>query len=65
MSYVDAGYAIALGVLALYSLSLLLRRRRLERAASRADAPGRDAVALRGDARSPGPSRSPSRGPDR
>jgi uncharacterized protein (TIGR03382 family) len=33
--YVDAGYAIALAVLALYALSLLARRRRLERAASR------------------------------
>ncbi len=38
MSYVDAGYAIALSVLALYSLSLLLRRRRLERAVARGDA---------------------------
>ncbi len=35
MRYVDAGYAIALVVLALYALSLLARRRRLERAASR------------------------------
>ena len=32
MSYVDAGYAIALSVLALYSVSLLQRRRRLQRA---------------------------------
>jgi uncharacterized protein (TIGR03382 family) len=35
MSYVVAGYAIALSVLALYSLALLVRRRRLERAAAR------------------------------
>jgi len=34
MRYVDAGYAIALGVLALYAASLLLRRRRLSRAAA-------------------------------
>jgi hypothetical protein len=32
MSYVDAGYASALGVLFLYGAGLLLRRRRLERA---------------------------------
>ncbi len=35
MRYVDAGYAIALVALALYALSLLARRRRLERAAGR------------------------------
>ncbi len=35
MSYVDAGYAIALATLALYALSLLLRRRRLEALAAR------------------------------
>ncbi|MGH9082278.1 MAG: hypothetical protein ACRDY3_13095 [Acidimicrobiales bacterium] len=33
MSYVDAAYAICLAVLFLYAVSLLLRRRRLERAA--------------------------------
>ena len=33
MSYVDAGYAIALGVLAFYALALVVRRRRVERAA--------------------------------
>lgn len=38
MTYVDAGYAIALSVLALYALSLILRARRLERAAGAADA---------------------------
>jgi hypothetical protein len=42
MSYVDAGYAIALSVLALYSLSLLLRHRRLERAGARGEAGARD-----------------------
>jgi hypothetical protein len=40
VSYVDAGYVIGLTVLAIYALSLVLRRRRLERAvaASRHDA---------------------------
>ena len=32
MSYVDAGYAIALGSLFVYAVALVLRRRRLERA---------------------------------
>lgn len=32
MSYIDAGYAIALTVLATYATSLWFRRRRLERA---------------------------------
>jgi hypothetical protein len=32
VSYVDAGYAIALSVLFLYAVSLILRRRRGERA---------------------------------
>jgi hypothetical protein len=31
VSYVDAGYAIGLGVLFVYAVSLVLRRRRLER----------------------------------
>ncbi len=35
MRYVDAGYVIALGALALYAVVLLLRHRRLERAAAR------------------------------
>lgn len=35
MSYVDAGYAIGLGTLALYALTLVVRRRRLVRAAGR------------------------------
>ena len=32
MSYVDAGYSIGLGILFLYAVALLLRRRRWERA---------------------------------
>jgi hypothetical protein len=32
VSYVDAGYAAALGTLLVYAVSLLLRRRRWERA---------------------------------
>jgi uncharacterized protein (TIGR03382 family) len=32
VSYVDAGYSIALGVLFLYAVALVLRRRRWERA---------------------------------
>jgi hypothetical protein len=32
MSYVDAGYAIALATLFVYAISLVLRRRRWERA---------------------------------
>ncbi len=32
MRYVDAGYAAALGTLAVYAVSLVLRRRRWERA---------------------------------
>ena len=34
MSYVDAGYIVAIGGSFLYGLSLFLRRRRLERALS-------------------------------
>ena len=40
MSYVDAGYAICLSVLFCYAVSLLLRRRRLERAAALGTRPG-------------------------
>ena len=32
MSYVDAGYSIGLGILFLYAVALVLRRRRWERA---------------------------------
>jgi hypothetical protein len=35
MSYVDAGYAIVLGILACYAGSLFWRRRRLEQIAAR------------------------------
>ncbi len=35
MSYIDAGYAAALGTLFLYGLSLVMRRRRLGRLAAR------------------------------
>lgn len=37
MSYVDAGYAVALGALFVYAVSLVLRRRRWERAWRRSD----------------------------
>jgi len=39
MSYVDAGYAAALGGLALYALTLVLRRRRWERALRTSELP--------------------------
>jgi hypothetical protein len=39
VSYVDAGYAVALGTLFVYALSLVVRRRRWERA-WRASKPG-------------------------
>jgi hypothetical protein len=35
MGYIDAGYAAALGVLFVYSISLFARRRRLTRLAAR------------------------------
>jgi hypothetical protein len=34
VSYVDAGYAIALGTVFVYAISLLVRRRRWDRALS-------------------------------
>ena len=37
MSYIDAGYAVALTVLAAYAASLWWRRRRLERLAARVE----------------------------
>jgi uncharacterized iron-regulated membrane protein len=40
VSYVDAGYGIALSVLSAYASHLWWRRRRLERLAARADAEG-------------------------
>jgi hypothetical protein len=39
MSYVDAGYAVALTTLLVYAVSLLLRRRRWERALRVSEAP--------------------------
>jgi hypothetical protein len=39
VSYVDAGYAVALGGLFAYSLYLVGRRRRLERALRRSELP--------------------------
>jgi hypothetical protein len=46
MSYVDAGYVIALVVLTLYALLLLGRRRRLERAAARGGTGGEDTAGV-------------------
>ena len=43
MSYVDAGYAIVLGLLFCYGVHLLWRRRRLERAVRRVVGSGGDA----------------------
>ncbi len=40
MSYVDAGYASALGVLFLYGVGLVLRRRRWERALKASETDG-------------------------
>ncbi len=40
MSYMDAGYGIALGVLAAYAGQLWWRRRRLERLAGRVELDG-------------------------
>ncbi|HXX90270.1 MAG TPA: hypothetical protein VEI83_08615 [Acidimicrobiales bacterium] len=37
MSYIAAGYAIALGTLGVYALSLVRRRRRLEALAARVE----------------------------
>jgi hypothetical protein len=39
--YVEAGYAVALGTLALYAGRLVVRRRALERAGTPGAAPGR------------------------
>ncbi len=49
MSYVDAGYAVALSGLALYAVTLVLRRRRWERALQRWEqpAPGTAGVPIR------------------
>jgi hypothetical protein len=45
MSYVDAGYAAALGGLFVYAVTLVLRRRRWERALEMSDAPTAEADA--------------------
>jgi hypothetical protein len=37
MNYVDAGYSIVLGILFLYGVQLLWRRRKLTRAAARVE----------------------------
>lgn len=55
MSYVDAGYAIALGTLAVYAVTLVMRRRRLERSVRRLESPPSD--------RSPSENQPPHRSP--
>jgi uncharacterized iron-regulated membrane protein len=40
VSYIDAGYGIALSVLSAYAVHLWWRRRRLERLAARVDTDG-------------------------
>ena len=49
MSYVDAGYAVALGGVALYALSLVLRRRRWERALRVSEQPAAGGEGARAD----------------
>ncbi len=51
MSYVDAGYAVALGTLFVYALSLVLRRRRWERALRMSEPPAaeQDSAPARGE----------------
>jgi hypothetical protein len=53
MGYVQAGYAIVLGILFLYGLQLVWRRRRLNRAVARVMAA--DAGAGRGPVAGPSP----------
>ncbi len=53
MKYVDAGYLIALSVLFVYAVSLMVRRRRLERA-----------VRASGHGATPTGSGSPAEGPE-
>ncbi len=50
MSYVDAGYSICLTVLFLYGVSLILRRRRLLRAAAIAERDAANRDTANGDA---------------
>jgi hypothetical protein len=51
MSYVDAGYVAALGGSFLYAISLVVRRRRWERALRAAEVPAgeRDGAAVPGE----------------
>ncbi len=49
MRYVDAGYAVALGTLFVYAVSLVLRRRRWERAYEASEAPEAEVSAVRGE----------------
>jgi hypothetical protein len=49
MRYVDAGYAVALGALFVYALSLVLRRRRWERAFEASEVPEPEVSAVRGE----------------
>ncbi len=46
MSYVDAGYAIALASLFVYAITLLLRRRRWERALRVSERPGAEGASV-------------------
>lgn len=59
MSYVDAGYAVCLSVLALYGASVVARRHRLARADARrgADLPAAGTASGRGD---PAPGQTPT-----
>ncbi len=51
MSYVDAGYAVALGTLFAYAVYLVARRRRLERALRASKVPVRERDGAAGDPR--------------
>ena len=48
MSYVDAGYAVALATLLVYAVSLLARRRRWERALRMSEPPSTEGEAAPG-----------------
>jgi uncharacterized protein (TIGR03382 family) len=56
MGYVQAGYSIVLAILFFYALSLLVRRRRLNRAVARlVDAPHGDGESMVGGPGAGGP----------